>query len=112
MFISTIVNFLIAIGVFAVLKPVFNILVSLWHHYRKSDDLPKRYGKGTWALVTGATDGIGFGFCQELAMQGFNICLVSRSEKKLQEKAGELKKTINSNVQYKYVVADFTKSGN
>ena len=40
-------------------------------------------GKGTWALVTGATDGIGLEFCKQLARDGFNICLVSRTESKL-----------------------------
>jgi len=29
-------------------------------------DLIKRWGKG-WAIVTGSTDGIGKGFCLELA---------------------------------------------
>ena len=54
------------------------------HFIRKKMDHLTRYGgEGTWALVTGATDGIGLEFCQQLASQGFNICLVSRSENKL-----------------------------
>ena len=51
---------------------------------RKKMDLLKRYGgKGTWALVTGSTDGIGLEFAKQLAKDGFNICLVSRTESKL-----------------------------
>jgi 17beta-estradiol 17-dehydrogenase / very-long-chain 3-oxoacyl-CoA reductase len=37
-----------------------------------------------WALVTGATAGLGEGFAFELANRGFNLILVSRSEEKLQ----------------------------
>ena len=34
---------------------------------RTQHDHLKRYGgKGTWALVTGATDGIGLEFCKQL----------------------------------------------
>jgi 17beta-estradiol 17-dehydrogenase / very-long-chain 3-oxoacyl-CoA reductase len=55
-------------------------------------DLKQRYGKGTWALVTGATDGIGKAFCEELAREGFNIILVSRNPDKLRTVANELEK--------------------
>ena len=41
--------------------------------------------EGSWAMVTGASDGIGLGYCKELARQGFNIIMVSRNKEKLQE---------------------------
>ncbi|KAJ6545218.1 hypothetical protein B0H19DRAFT_1212239 [Mycena capillaripes] len=40
-------------------------------------------GSHSWALVTGASDGIGLGFAQELASRGFNIILHGRSPTKL-----------------------------
>ncbi|KAJ5712043.1 hypothetical protein N7488_006199 [Penicillium malachiteum] len=43
-----------------------------------------------WALVTGATDGIGFGFCQELCSRGFNVILHGRNATKLERRAREL----------------------
>ncbi|KAJ5682928.1 hypothetical protein N7462_006093 [Penicillium macrosclerotiorum] len=53
----------------------------------------KRYNQsGTnWALVTGATDGIGFGFCEELCARGFNVILHGRSASKLDQRARELR---------------------
>lgn len=44
-------------------------------------------GKKGWAVVTGCTSGIGEGFAFDLARRGWNILLVSRSEKKLKELA-------------------------
>jgi hypothetical protein len=37
----------------------------------------------SWALVTGASDGIGKGFAQELCSRGFNVIIHGRNEKKL-----------------------------
>lgn len=39
---------------------------------------------GTWALVTGASDGIGLEFATQLASQRFNVILVSRTASKLE----------------------------
>lgn len=48
------------------------------HFIRKGHDLPARYGKDSWALVTGASTGIGLAFCKELGKQGFNVIMVGR----------------------------------
>lgn len=45
---------------------------------------------GSWALVTGASEGIGVEFCRELATRGYNIILVARRAEKLQVVATEL----------------------
>lgn len=45
-----------------------------------------------WALVTGASDGIGRGFSEELLARGFNVILHGRNEKKLNDVKSELSK--------------------
>jgi short-subunit dehydrogenase len=44
-----------------------------------------------WALVTGATAGIGESFTRLLASKGYNIALVARDEVRLHERAGGLR---------------------
>ena len=77
--------------------------------FRKRLNLAKRYGEGTWVVITGASDGIGKGFCEEFARLGFNIVLIARNQAKLSNVESELKK-INSKIQTKIVVADFKDS--
>lgn len=61
-------------------------------------------GKGSWALVTGASDGIGKGYAEELARAGFNLIIVSRTQSKLQELANKLKEEFK--VQVSFVALD------
>ncbi|CAN9506648.1 unnamed protein product [Ophioblennius macclurei] len=65
---------------------------------------PARLGK--WAVVTGATDGIGKAYAEELARRGFAIVLISRS----QEKLDDVSKAIASKcgVETKTIAADFS----
>jgi 17beta-estradiol 17-dehydrogenase / very-long-chain 3-oxoacyl-CoA reductase len=58
--------------------------------------------KNVWAVVTGASDGIGAEYATQLAQAGFNIVLVSRTQSKLDAIAKELEE--------KYKVATKTLS--
>ncbi len=57
-----------------------------------------------WALVTGASVGIGESFTRLLAKQGYNIALVARDEVRLHERADSLRKKFG--VQTFVLVAD------
>lgn len=49
------------------------------------------------SVVTGSTDGIGRQYAKELASQGMNIVLISRTETKLIEVSKEIGKLYKSN---------------
>jgi len=63
--------------------------------------------QGKWAVVTGATDGIGKAYCEALASRGLNILLISRTKSKLETVAAEIKEQFK--VETKIVAADFSK---
>ena len=46
-------------------------------------NLLSRYGQGSWAVITGASDGLGKQYAFELASAGFSILLVARNAEKL-----------------------------
>jgi len=61
---------------------------------------------GQWALVTGATDGIGKAYACALAKKGMDIVLVSRTPFKLQNVAAEIEEKYK--VKTKIIDIDFT----
>ena len=94
---------LFVIGLNVIISALFelnNFISSLRAHKNLSD-----YGKGSWALVTACTDGIGHGFASTLAKQGFNIVQVGRNPEKLATNASDLKSKYG--VQVRNVVKDF-----
>jgi len=41
--------------------------------------------------VTGGSDGIGLGFCEELGSLGFNICMIARNKQKMVDALQKIK---------------------
>ena len=69
-----------------------------------SNTFKEKYGP--WAIVTGASAGIGQGFARQLAQEGLNLILVARSADKLEQ----LKQKLESNhhVQVRIAPVDLT----
>ena len=76
------------------------------HLYARPSSL-KRYlhGADAWAFVTGASDGIGRGFAQELAQNGFNVVLHGRNLTKLETIKAQLQNQFPK-VEFRVLVAD------
>jgi 17beta-estradiol 17-dehydrogenase / very-long-chain 3-oxoacyl-CoA reductase len=62
---------------------------------------------GSWAVVTGATDGLGRAYVDEMARKGLNVVLISRSLFKLQNVAREVEK--QHGVKTRVIDVDFTE---
>ena len=54
-----------------------------------SSDFPKRFG-GKWAVVTGASEGIGRSYALKLAEKNMNVFMISRSMTKLEKVSNEI----------------------
>ncbi|XP_062924943.1 17-beta-hydroxysteroid dehydrogenase type 3 isoform X2 [Mobula hypostoma] len=96
---------LVLIGILIILIPIQKclryFLLTKWY------GLPNSFftSMGEWAVITGATDGIGKAYAHELAKRGLNILLISRSTEKLQKVAGEIEQATGRNV--KIIQANF-----
>jgi len=89
----------------------YYILFSLTKFYCKFLRVAKdvtTYGK--WAIVTGATSGIGNSYCEELLKKGMSVLLISRNEEKLKQTQRQLEilgKEKGKVVDIEYFVCDF-----
>ncbi|XP_057414991.1 very-long-chain 3-oxoacyl-CoA reductase-like protein At1g24470 [Lotus japonicus] len=78
------------LGLIVILNHLISLFKWIFHTcFRPETDLAGTYG--SWALVTGATDGIGKAMAHELARKGLNLILVSRTAKKLEMVACEIR---------------------
>ena len=58
--------------------------------HKRVSDFTSRYGQ--WALVAGASEGLGAAFAEQLAERGMNVLLVARREPELAQLAKRLAK--------------------
>ncbi|XP_053674972.1 inactive hydroxysteroid dehydrogenase-like protein 1 [Anopheles nili] len=71
----------------------------------RQDLFSQKYG--SWAVITGSSDGIGKGYASYLASQGMKVLLVARNESKLKRVAEEI--TAKHGLETRIFVADFSK---
>ncbi|KAJ3040889.1 hypothetical protein HDV00_010349 [Rhizophlyctis rosea] len=84
----------VVVGVVVLARNLLSILGVLRNiYFRRPTDYVKKYkaGTGAWAVVTGASAGIGREFALQLADKGFNVFIMARREDRLNELADEIK---------------------
>lgn len=59
-----ILKFFMAVGLISLGRSLLYLLRAIFRMIWPAPNLTKRYGDGSWAVVTGASDGIGRGFCE------------------------------------------------
>ena len=75
---------MIFLTIFLIILIIISIILWKFWNYRPFvwDTNNGKY----WAVVTGATDGIGYEFARQLAQKGYNIVMISRNPEKLATK--------------------------
>lgn len=114
---QTMVSFTKSLFSIGVIYSVVNLyrLVRFIHVYTRTSSLPRYLhasssGNKAWALVTGASDGIGLQLVRELASRGFNVVLHGRNKVKLDKIIIGLSQDFSS-TEFKAVVLDASLSG-
>lgn len=100
---------IVSIILIVFLRPIFEEIVTIVQIFASffTSEIDFKEKFGTWAVVTGCTDGIGKSFSFELAKRNLNIVLISRNLSKLEAVASEIEK--NYKVRTKIIAADFSK---
>lgn len=98
---------LAGIGGLIVANSMLKIVMAAYKSFLRPGKNLKKFGK--WAIVTGATDGIGKAYAMALAKKGMSVILISRTEAKLKDVKAEIEAKGYDGVEVKYVVCDYSK---
>ena len=105
------------LGIVLAIPYVYRILDFLWLYFLRPSSV-KHYlhGAAPYAIVTGATDGIGKATAAELLTRGFNVILHGRNEAKMKGVVEELRAAVRGKgkadmTEIRYFIADAAKSG-
>ncbi|RVW72632.1 Very-long-chain 3-oxoacyl-CoA reductase 1 [Vitis vinifera] len=95
------------LGFIALCKTLVRLVRWAWTMFLRPPKNLKEYG--SWALVTGSTDGIGKAMAFELASKGLSLVLVGRNPCKLEAVSNEIRERHGEGVEVKNIVIDFAK---
>lgn len=86
-------GFFALLGTAIFLYHLFKLADSVWFYFLRPSDEYRKYQQDTqsYALITGATDGIGKSLAKNLYQKGFNLVIHGRDEKKLKATVDEIK---------------------
>lgn len=102
---------LLLAGVVSVTRPILSfvrVILSLF--VLPGQSLSKFGPRGSWALITGASDGIGKEFALSLAAKGYNLVLVSRTASKLDTLALDISAKYGPKISIKTLAMDFSQN--
>lgn len=103
------VIFCVVFTILIAIKLLFYRIVPFCEQYVFTNelDLSDRYGKNTWALITGPSSGMGRQFAMGLAERGFNLYLIG--SKRTQKTIKEINKLYPSSL-IKFTEVNFARS--
>ncbi|KAK8529338.1 hypothetical protein V6N13_102267 [Hibiscus sabdariffa] len=105
----TLIFLVTSLGFFSLCKPLLGFIRWVWVMFlRPPKNLRDHYG--SWAIVTGCTDGIGKALAFQLASHGLNLLLVGRNTLKLQATADAIRERFGARVETRNVVVDLAKT--
>ena len=98
------------VGVIVLANQALHFLHFIWFYFLRPSSVHKYlHGPVPYAIVTGATDGIGKATAIELFRKGFNLIIHGRNETKVQKVVEEINAHGNGDV--RYFLADAAKGG-
>lgn len=101
------VQILAAVGAAFCLNQSFRFARFIWTYLLRPSSIGKYiHGNAPYALVTGASDGIGKAVARELYDRGFNVIIHGRSEEKTRKVAEEIRARGDRDVKYFLAPAD------
>ncbi|RVW72649.1 Very-long-chain 3-oxoacyl-CoA reductase 1 [Vitis vinifera] len=95
------------LGFITIFKTLVSVVKWVWIMFLRPPRNLKDYG--SWAVVTGSTDGIGKALAFELAAKGLNLVLVGRNPLKLEAVLKEVRERHGQQVEVKTIVIDLDK---
>ena len=96
---------LFLVGFLTILKLAFVLVKWVYVNFLRPPKNLRKYG--SWAVVTGPTDGIGKSFAFELARKGLNLVLVGRNPDKLKDVSDSIAAKFGK-TEVRTVVVDFS----
>ncbi|KAI0088348.1 NAD-P-binding protein [Irpex rosettiformis] len=95
------------VGALVTLKASYDLISFLYFHFLSPAKYHRYlYGDAPYALVTGATDGIGKGIAKELYKKGFNLVIHGRNPEKLKKVREEILSSSDSKRDVRLWIAD------
>lgn len=95
------------IGFLTVVGNFLKFLKWAWSVFLRAPKDPRDYG--SWAVITGCTDGIGRALAFQLASKGLNLVLVGRNLQKLEATSDEIRKSHGGQIGIRSVIIDLAK---